>query len=256
MVNEKDWISKTIYQGTYERSLLHFLNSLVFSSLIVDVGANIGVTLWHGLKNSDLDTRFMAFEPSKQCLPGLRMATSYMAHKGHLLEYAIGDLDGIQIMYGIQNELHSGGASLISHSGLRGDSEDVEVRKLDSIIAEYFHKLPISLLKIDTEGYESHVIDGAKELLQSGVIEMIIMEVSPNFGSVSYLRNVKQLLGEGYQWFILGEKGKIKSKPSLRRISLEGSLSLTEQWNLVLVRNDVSERYSIIEHRMFVDCKD
>ena len=256
IVNEKDWISKTIYQGTYERSLLHFLDSLVLSSLFVDVGANIGVTLWHGLQNSKPGTSFMAFEPSKQCQPRLIMATSHMDNKGHVLGYAIGDADGIQIMHGIENEMHSGGASLISHGGLGGHSEHVDVRRLDSLLAEYFDSSPVSLLKIDTEGYESHVIGGANKLLESGLIEMIIMEVSPNFGDVSYLKNVKQLLGEGYHWFTLEESGKFKRKPSLLRISLERSLSRAEQWNLILVRNDVFEHYCTQKNRIFLECKD
>ena len=174
----------------------------------------------------------------------------------HVLGYAIGDADGIQVMHGIENEMHSGGASLISHGGLGGHSEHVDVRRLDSLLAEYFDGSPVSLLKIDTEGYESHVIGGANKLLESGLIEMIIMEVSPNFGDVSYLKNVKQLLGEGYHWFTLEESGKFKRKPSLLRISLERSLSRTEQWNLILVRNDVFEHYCTQKNRIFLECKD
>lgn len=255
IVNEKDWIAKTIYQGTYERSLLHFLDSLVLSGLVVDVGANIGVTLWHGLRHSHPTTKFIAFEPSKQCLTGLRMATSQMAREGHVLEYAIGDTDGTQLMHGVENEMHSGGASLISHSGLRGQSMEVEVRKLDTVLAEYFDSSPVSLLKIDTEGYESHVIGGADKLLESGRVEIIIMEVSPNFGEVYYLNYLKKLLGEGYLWFILEEKGKFRRGPSLRRVSLDASLTLMEQWNLVLLRTDVFERYLSDGHSLLVECR-
>jgi FkbM family methyltransferase len=252
IVNEKDWISKTIYHGTYERSLLHFLDSLVLSSLMVDVGANIGVTLWHALRNSKHGTRYMAFEPSKQCLPGLLMATSHLHNEGQVFGYAIGHADGIQTMHGIENEMHSGGASLISHSGLRGRSEDVDVRKLDSLVPQYSNGVPISLLKIDTEGYESHVISGAKNILESGLIEIVIMEVSPNFGDVSYLKEVNQLLGAKYHWFTLEESGNFKRKPSLHKISLKQSLSRAEQWNLVLVRDDVFNYYCMQKHQIFL----
>ena len=255
IVNEKDWISKTIYQGTYERPLLHFLNSLVLSRLIVDVGANIGVTLWHGLRNSKREARFMAFEPSKQCLPGLFLVTSHMDNKGHVLGYAIGDTDGIQTMHGIENEVHSGGASLISHAGLRGHSEDVDVRRLDSLIAEYFDEQPVSLLKIDTEGYESHVVGGANRLLESGLIEIIVMEISPNFGDVSYLKNVNLLLGAGYHWFTLEESGTFKRKPSLQRISMEQAINRGVQWNLILIRDDVFKYYCSQNHQTFLKCK-
>jgi FkbM family methyltransferase len=252
IVNKRDWISKTIYQGTYERALLHFLDSLVLSNLVIDVGANVGVTLWHGLRKSNPETTYLAFEPSKQCLPGLLMATSRIQRNGHVLGYAIGDTDGIQTMHGIENEVHSGGASLISHSGQGGHSEDVEVRKLDSLIANYSEGRPVSLLKIDTEGYENHVVDGARKLLESGLVEIIVMEVSPNFGDVSYLRKVNQLLGDSYHWFSLDESGSFKRKPCLRRISLEQSLNHSEQWNLVITRDDVLKSYLTQKHQIFL----
>ena len=134
-------------------------------------------------------------------------------------------------------------ASLISHSGLRGHSELVEVRTLDSVLLEYFTGSTISLLKIDTEGFESHVIRGALATLRSGQVELIIMEVSPNFGEVSYLRSLNNLLGVEYKWFVLEERGKVRRMTKLRPISLQASLRLCEQWNLVLVRNDIYSAY-------------
>ena len=255
IVNEKDWISKTIYQGTYERSLLRFLDSLVLTSLVLDVGANIGVTLWHALKNSHPSTKFFAFEPSKQCAAGLLLASSKMDRKGHLLEFAIGDTNETHVMHGIENQMHSGGASLISHAGLGGHSEDVQVRTLDSIVKEFSIESPISLLKIDTEGYESHVVGGAHNLLRSGCVELIIMEVSPNFGEVTYLNSVNELLGDEYRWFALEEKGTYKRKPYLRRISPKASLEESEQWNLVLIRDDIFRGYSDARHPAFIESK-
>jgi FkbM family methyltransferase len=252
IVNDEDWISKTIYQGTYERSLLRFLDSLILSSLVVDVGANIGVTLWHALRNSEPDTTYIAFEPSKQCLQGLKITTSRLSRNGYVLEFAVGDSNGTQALHGIENEMHSGGASLISHSGLRGHSEDVEVRKLDTVLDEYLNGTPVSLLKIDTEGYEGYVIAGGSKLLESGLVEIIVMEVSPNFGEVSYLNNLKDLLGEQYTWFTLEESGKFKRKPTLYRITLQQSLARTTQWNLILIRHDVFEFYCGQNHQTFL----
>jgi len=194
--NDKDWISKTIYEGTYERSLLHFLSSMKFSGMVVDIGANIGVTLWHGLKNCSNETTFIAVEPSRQCFPGLNLTLSQLGIKGTVIECAVAQWNGIQTIYGIQNQAHSGGASLIDHDGLRGESEEVEVRKLDTILEELCPGKTISLLKIDTEGYESFVLAGATGILSSGLVELIILEVSPNFGEVGYLKNLKNVIGE------------------------------------------------------------
>ena len=242
-IDSKDWISKTIYEGTYERALLHFIDSLVLEDLCIDVGANIGVTLWHSLKNSAPTATFLAFEPSAQCFESLNNSRADISNSGKIFDFAVGEADESRTIYGLQNESHSGAASLISHWGVRGEKGEVQVRKLDTILKEYLGSHSISLLKIDTEGYEEQVIRGAKNTLASGKIEIIVMEVSPNFGSVEYLNDVNHLLGERYRWLALGELGNIKRRAFLEEISLSQAISLKQQWNLVLMRTDVLENY-------------
>ena len=255
IVNERDWISKTIYQGTYERPLLRFLRSLVLGNIVLDVGANIGVTLWHALRSSSEGTGYLAFEPSKQCASGLNLVTSQLSNEGRVFSYAIGDADGNQALHGIENPSHSGGASLIEHSGLRGQTEFVEVRKMDSLAADFFKDQSVALLKIDTEGYEGYVIDGARDLLESGKVEIIVMEVSPNFGDISYLRTIKELMGGRYEWFALEETGRFKRHPALNPISLDVSLGRSDQWNLVLIRADVFGKYCRLKHPIFLNAR-
>lgn len=242
-IDSKDWISKTIYEGTYERALLHFLDSLALKDCCIDVGANIGVTLWHSLKNSNPSATYMAFEPSSQCFTALSSTCADLKNSGQIYDFAIGSADESRSIYGLGNQLHSGAASLISHSGVRGEKGEVQVRKLDSVLQEYLGKNLISLLKIDTEGYEAQVVNGAADTLATGKIEIIIMEVSPNFGSVDYLNYLSQLLDQKYGWFVLSERGSIKRSPCLHEISLNQALAYDQQWNLVLIRKDVLEVY-------------
>ena len=249
IIDEKDWISKTIYEGTYERALLHFLDSLELSDLVLDVGANIGVTLWHSLKNANVHTQYLAFEPSSQCLDGLRLTTSYTNKEGSILNFAIGESNEVRTIYGVDNHAHSGGASFIQHPGLRGHSEKIQVRTLDSIFEDRDPKSKVSLLKIDTEGFEAQVISGASKLLVSQQIEILVIEVSPNFGDVEYLNDIHQYLGSNYFWFSLDEAGFIKRRPYLRGISLEESLQLSIQWNLVLIHQDVFHKYISQGHK-------
>lgn len=242
-IDSKDWISKTIYEGTYERALLHFLDSLALKDLCIDVGANIGVTLWHSLKNSAPSATFLAFEPSAQCFDALNNSRDDISNSGQIFDFAIGEADESRTIYGLKNESHSGAASLISHWGVRGEKGEVQVQKLDSVLKEYLGNNSISLLKVDTEGYEEQVVRGARSTLMSGKIEIIVMEVSPNFGSVEYLYDVNQLLVQRYRWFALGERGNIKRGAFLKEISLGQALSFKHQWNLVLMRTDVLENY-------------
>jgi FkbM family methyltransferase len=251
-VDSKDWISKTIYEGTYERALLHFLDSLVLRASSIDFGANIGVTLWHSLKNSDTSATFMAFEPSAQCFEALSGTCADLSNSGQIYHFAIGSTDESRAIYGLGNQLHSGAASLISHSGVRGKKGEVQVRKLDSVLQESIGDNSVSLLKVDTEGYEAEVVNGAANSLSTGKIEIIVMEVSPNFGSVDYLIYLSQLLDEKYAWFALSEQGNLKRSPSLNAVSLSQALVFDQQWNLVLMRKDVLINYQKSKGRISI----
>jgi FkbM family methyltransferase len=243
LVDSNDWISNTIYEGTYERALLRFLDGLVLTQMCVDVGANIGVTLWHSLKGSKPTATFIVFEPSTQCLPALRNTRMDISNQGQIFDYAIGNTDGKATLFGLDNKAHSGAASLAQHPGIRGGEGEVQVHKLDTILRDSTGNQTISLLKIDTEGYEAQVVEGAKETLLSGVVEIIVMEVSPNFGSVDYLSTVDELLTGKYRWLYLDERGKLRKTPYLLEIDLRQALKYSHQWNLVLMRKDVFAKY-------------
>jgi len=243
LTNSDDWISKTVYQGTYERALLKFLNGLEIADIYLDIGANIGVTLWHSLRNSKATATFMAFEPSTQCLKALSCTCSVVRNAGQIFDYAIGDSDSKGTLYGLENQAHSGAASLAKHPGIRGGAGEVQVHKLDTVLGKLLHMHSISLLKIDTEGYEAKVVDGAQETFRSGKVEILVMEVSPNFGSVRYLNHVQELLGDLYRWFYLDEHGRLRRTPYLLEIDLDKALNFERQWNLVLMRNDIYEKY-------------
>jgi len=251
LYNDKDWITRTITEGTYERALLHFLDSLRADSLVVDVGANIGVTLWHSLKSSTEGATYLAFEPSAQCFSGLEFTSSQLNRPGSILKFALGETSKSSRMYGIGNELHSGGASLKRHPGHNDNSENVQVRTLDSVLFETHERESISLLKIDTEGFEGQVLSGAQMTLKSKKVEILILEVSPNFGDISYLKDLARVLNGNYVWFTLNERGFIKRKPDLRPIDLDLALSRMEQWNLVIIRKDILEKYSKNQHSYF-----
>lgn len=241
-VNDLDWISKTVYEGTYERALLKFLRTLDLEDMVIDVGANIGVTLWYSLSNNSAKTTFMAFEPSTGCQESLELVCTELKAKGELNFFAVGGTNGILPLHGVGNQSHSGSASLLWHSGLRGEETQVEVRTLDSVLETDFDSR-ISLLKIDTEGYESEVINGAKSTLKSQRVDTIVMEISPNFGPIGFLTDLEQTLGGEYIWFQLGESGIVKKSTILKSISCSEALTFTSQWNLVLMRKEVFARY-------------
>ena len=239
----KDWTKRTIYQGTYERALLHFLNSLKLNDLVIDVGANIGVTLWHSLKNSGSKATYLAFEPSIQCISDLEFTGNQISNTGKIFKYALGESDTTQRLYGVNNEKHSGLASLIKSDSQVGDSHIVQVRKLDTVLDGEGLRGKISLLKIDTEGYEGSILSGAHKLLKSRKVEILILEVSPHLSELTYLENLYEILGDAYIWFMIEEVGVFHRQPKLRKISHTEATTSNFQFNLAIVRSDRVEVY-------------
>ena len=253
-VNERDWISKTIYEGTYERALLKFLRTLDLDETVIDIGANIGVTLWHSLAHNPSKTTFLAFEPSIGCQEALELVCSELTAKGEVNFIAIGSVNGKMPLHGVGNESHSGSASLLLHSGLKGDEVEVEVRTLDSVM-ETCGVSRVSLLKIDTEGFESEVIKGGGSTFKSQRVDTVVMEVSPNFGPIGFLSELEQILGNDYIWFQLDEIGIAKRSPVLKIISCKEALNFTDQWNLVLMRSEVFAKYKEKSNAIAIETK-
>lgn len=239
---DSDYIANAIYLGTFERPLLKFLNSLSLQNLIIDVGANIGVTLWHSLKHANLTASFVAFEPSLQCINQLTSITSMLTVPGKIICSALGAADSQEMIFGLNNPNHSGAASLATKLG--HDASVIEVNKLDTIAPNLLsNNTIISLLKIDVEGYEPQVIQGAKVTLKSHKPEIIVLEVSPSLGFPEHLNELHKIIGSQYKWFVISEIGFLRKRAALKSIELNDALLMEEQWNLAVLRNDILENY-------------
>ena len=239
IIDKTDWIARTIYEGTYERPLLNFLSKVHVEGTFVDVGANIGVTLWSGMKGSSTGAQFIAVEPSQQCQNSLNLVISHMEAPGKIFKTALGDANEEKIMYGLNNPQQSGGASLLNNFGLQGDMVSVQVQTLDGLLAENLTYPPVYLLKIDTEGFEEKVLTGSRKLVSNRTVGIYILEVSPSFSSTKWVENLNNEIGTDYTFFKLIEKGFIVKKMKIERINLQNALQQSDQWNLIIIRNDL-----------------
>ena len=238
--NPQDWTAKTIYEGTYERGLLKILESCTFTGPCIDVGANIGSTLTMALKNSE-SASYIAFEPSNQCFSILQKVSSLLPQEGEIIKAAVGSTDETRNLFDSNNPIHSGAASLLNFKGLKPSEANIKVVTLDNFLIGH-SKVPdphYSLLKIDTEGYENEVIAGAVKILSKLIFDVIVIEVSPNFGEVKWVKKIDEILGSDYNWYQSLEHGLIIKKPKLRKISPTEAQNTIRQFNLVLIRQDV-----------------
>ena len=149
-------------------------------TLVLDVGANIGQTArW--LRQADFGGRILSFEPIAECFEKLR-ANAESDPGWYTQRLALGTYDGTAQM-GISENLVSSSLrpatdTLIAiHSPVRYCRyEEVALARLDGLFGILARPEDVVHLKIDTQGSEREVIQGATGCLER--IGSVRMEVA------------------------------------------------------------------------------
>jgi FkbM family methyltransferase len=140
-------------------------------SVVFDVGANSG-QYGKMLRESGYRGRIVSFEP-------LTTAYKYLVNNARhdpnwqTVNVALGNFDGKTIINISANSWSSSLVDILpTHLKIFPDSvyvgrEEITVRKLDSIISEYDVGKDNIYLKIDTQGYERKVLEGAESSLSN-----------------------------------------------------------------------------------------
>lgn len=158
--------------GVYEPELSSIFTKLSSpGGTLVDVGANYGYysLLWCGLNPNN---RSIAFEASPGVLPKLKanIALNRFAERIHLHEMAAADQTGkLHFDIGPPEQTGWGG---ISKADIGSDIIEVVAVRLDDV----FGAEEIRLLKIDCEGADYLVLQGAERLLREKRIHHICFE--------------------------------------------------------------------------------
>jgi FkbM family methyltransferase len=158
--------------GMYEPETLQFLRGQITpDSVFVDVGANIGA---FSIPLAGCAKRVIAIEPSPQVLPYLRRnVTLNHLSNVEVVACAVSAPDRDFVPLYIPPESHFGMAS--SAPQFNVEPVTTLARSLDSILREQAVR-HVSVMKVDTEGYEAHVFLGAEELLSSPSPPVVIFE--------------------------------------------------------------------------------
>jgi FkbM family methyltransferase len=203
--------------GTYEKGVLCFMKDFLQpGDVFVDIGANIGLMSIFAAKCVGANGHVHAFE----ALP----KTEILLHENCMINdcknttiygFALGAEKGIATIY--ENiHINRGGASLVVDDGSEGTQISIEA--LDDV---YSAEAPISMVKIDVEGYEPYVLAGAKKTL-SRCRPIVIIEVSSavSASSIDALNQIRAL-GE-YRFYRL--KGTKERKSPLIEIIDDSAL--------------------------------
>jgi FkbM family methyltransferase len=212
LVHRRDVIGRHITKyGTHEPAMTGWIDRHLAGSpqgIVVDVGANMGWHSIHAARHAAVET-VVAFEPDAFNAWLLdRNLSLNRVDNVVVCACALGARAGIAKLHRYKSS-NLGRHSLIADYG-RG-TKLVPVRDLDGALDSlHLGDRRILLLKIDVEGYEPAVIDGADRALIRA--DAVILEYTPRLsqdGGLSVDRMIDRLRHCGFKAFGLGDGGKL-----------------------------------------------
>jgi FkbM family methyltransferase len=177
-------IDLAIYLGAmFERRTTVALGRLVKpSSLVVDVGANIGAHTLTLAKLVGPGGRVMAFEPTDFAYRKLRRNLALNPHLAARVEahhcFLTGH-DGAAVPPAIYSSwpLTTEQGLHPKHLGREMQTEQAQARSLDSVLNEHAGRR-VQLVKLDVDGFECDVLGGAMSMLREAR-PVFVMELAP-----------------------------------------------------------------------------
>jgi FkbM family methyltransferase len=148
-------------RGSFEAGILKLIRKeLKNTDTFLDIGANIGQ---HSLYASHFCDNVISFEPIKkiffQFVESISINDIYNIR---VYNFGLGNQNGKFLIH--SSDANIGASSLVTKSSNRNISQEVKIKKLDNIVSDLqIHK--VDFMKIDVEGYEWEVLQGAEKLI-------------------------------------------------------------------------------------------
>lgn len=191
-------VELSLYEtGTYEKGILDYIRKhFKQDGVFVDVGANIGLM-------SLFVSRFFpnatihAFEAHPETVEILQKNLALNAFSGNISvhPYALGAVPS-KVVISADTDANRGGASIVRQGT---NAHEVDCFPLDEVLKE----TRIDLLKIDVEGYELPVLEGAKQLIDA-FHPALILEISRDRDGADQTQAIWDFVRErSYRVFIL-----------------------------------------------------
>jgi len=176
--------------GIYDLAVSELLFRLIHrGDLVVDAGANIG---YMSVLAATVGANVIAFEPNPALLPVLRQN---VGTKGEVRPIALGARRHTAVLIPPDPSAHNNGLGRLGSDAELG-AVPVQVETLD----EELRGRSVAVLKVDVEGAEQALFDGAARSLKERRIRHIIFE--DHHGANSEV--MRQLLDYGYAIYSIG----------------------------------------------------
>ena len=160
----------TLKKDKNEKDFFHFMKLIPVNSMILDIGANIGIMTVH-LAKSIKGSKVIAFEPMPSNIKAFKKVINHFNLKNvTLFEIALGNNEGeVEMIMPVVSNVRMQGLSHVVHESItefnEGVTLKVPLKMLDKIDILKNSTQTISAIKIDVENFEFFVLEGGKELI-------------------------------------------------------------------------------------------
>jgi FkbM family methyltransferase len=174
----------------YLMSLIKRLRGEEKGILFLDVGASIGsfaVAVGNCLRDYG-KSLVMSFEPARSSFELLRENIDINGLEGRVEPYnfALFSQDDLQLEFQFNSEAPGSSGLVLSGEG----TEKVTTKRLDTVMGDRLGNYDAVVFKIDVEGAEADVLDGAREVLSSGKEIYFLVEDFVKPSIVRYLEDM------------------------------------------------------------------
>lgn len=204
---------KTLKWDKNENDFFHFLTLIQPNSIVLDIGANLGLMSYHLAKNNN---RVIAFEPMPDNLKTIKgVKSKYKLTQLEILPLALGnETKKINLVLPVVEGVKKQGLSHVVDSKMTEFNEgklfEAQCYKLDEL--EQTQDLKIDAIKIDVENFEYEVFLGAEQILKKNK-PIIYSELWDNQNRLDCFEFLKQL-GYSICVYTEGRLKEIQSNPS------------------------------------------
>lgn len=191
-------LTGNIYTGLHEfKDMAYLLHVLREGDLFVDVGANVGS--YSILACSAIGAHGIALEPVPSTFNMLsdNMRINHVENKVECINEGVGAARG-KLKFTSENDTMN---HVLADGESCGDAIIVKVCTLD----EKLNGRQPGLIKIDVEGFEARVLEGAKSILEDETLHSVIMELNGSgerygFDEHEILKKMKQFGFDTYTY--------------------------------------------------------
>ena len=241
LILSKKGLALTIsHYGTYEELEAKIMEEKIkVGSIVVDVGANIGLHTLNMARIVGNTGRVFAFEPDPSNFEILGENVKINNYQNIILEEkAVGDKHGRVTLYQADNP---GNHRLFPQTKQTKGEVEVELTSLDKYFIDSNLAEKINFIKIDVEGLEFSVLNGMKNILKNNKKIKILFEFVPeNIMEVGFapIGVLNLLTSIGFKLYCIDERAK-----KLLRVSKnEEILKLCSSTNNTISRNLFCEK--------------